>query len=123
MAGHGYPVLIPHLQMLNPVQASAAAARKGAAGGLPLRYRVLVLYRFVLALVGGYACGSFGAMAIAAVFSEYRGSAAMSATLAAFTFQTIAFIWVFMVHSTLKATVGIVAFGALMLAIFKLAGG
>ncbi|WP_051423736.1 hypothetical protein [Bordetella petrii] len=106
-----------------PAAAGAAAARKPAATGLPMRYRVAVLYRFVLALAGGYACGSFGAMAIATAFSGYRGSAAMSATLAAFSIQTAAFIWVFMVRSTLKATLGIVVFGALMLAIFKSAGG
>ncbi|UNT58491.1 hypothetical protein IHE35_10195 [Acinetobacter sp. ASP199] len=72
-----------------------------------IAYRFMIFYRFMLAALGGYALASFAAMAIAKYFSDYQSSAAMSATLIGFLLQTGAFIWVFMVNKTLKATLGI----------------
>ena len=71
------------------------------------KYRLMVFYRFLLAIVGGYALASLTAIAVAQAFSEYRAAAVMSATLLAFSLHCAAFIWVFMVHKTLKATLGI----------------
>lgn len=73
-----------------------------------LKYRFMVFYRFLLAIVGGYALASLTAMVVAQAFSEYRAAAVMSATLLAFSMHCAAFIWVFMVHKTLKATLGII---------------
>lgn len=71
-------------------------------------YRFMIFYRCVLAGVGGYILASLAAMLIAQTFSEYQSSAAMSATLIAFVLHTCAFIWVFIVHKTSKATLGII---------------
>lgn len=73
-----------------------------------MAYRLMIAYRFALAGIGGYALAALSAMLIAQVFSDYRASAAMSATLIAFCLQAGAFIWVFIVNKTLKATLGIV---------------
>lgn len=72
-----------------------------------LSYRFKVAYRFLLATVGGYLVASLCAIVIAQYFAEYRSSAAVAATLIAFTVHTAAFIWVFMVNKTLKASLGI----------------
>lgn len=70
-------------------------------------YRVMVFYRFMLAAVGGYALAALSAMWIAQTFADSRSSAAMSATIIAFLLHACAFIWVFMVQKTLKASLGI----------------
>jgi len=70
-------------------------------------YHFMIFYRFILAALGGYALATFAAMVIAQYFSDYQSSAAISATMIAFLLQTGAFIWVFMVNKTLKATLGI----------------
>lgn len=87
-----------------------------------LFYRIMILYRFILATVGGYALATCAAMFIAQYFSEYRGSAAMSATLLAFTLQACAFIWVFMVNKTLKATLGIMIPTLILYLLLKMLG-
>ncbi|MDQ8953285.1 hypothetical protein RFH42_09965 [Acinetobacter rudis] len=74
----------------------------------PLTYRIDVAWRFLLAVVGGYIIAMYSAMVIAELFMEYRTSAAMSATLIAFTLHACTFIWVFMVNKTLKASVGVI---------------
>lgn len=75
--------------------------------GIPLRYRGMILYRFMLALFGGYALASLSAMFIARVFVQDRMSAALGATLTAFAIHCAVFIWVFMVNRTLKASLGV----------------
>lgn len=87
-----------------------------------LKYRLMIFYRFVLALVGGYVLAMLSAIVIAEYFSENRGSAAMSATLIAFTLWTGAFIWVFMVNKTLKASLGIIIPSILLFAIYSFLG-
>lgn len=72
-----------------------------------MAYRFMIFYRFLLALIGGYVLASLSAMLIAQGFNEYRSSAAMSATMLGFCIHTAAFIWVFMVNKTLKASLGI----------------
>ncbi len=74
---------------------------------VPLRYRGMIAYRFALALFGGYALASLSAMFIATVFAQDRMNAALSATLTAFVVHCAVFIWVFMVHKTLKASLGV----------------
>lgn len=100
----------PALSKLNPTSAHLT------------RYRLMITYRFALALFGGYALAAFAAMFIAEYFSEYRGSAAMSATLIAFSLQAGTFIWVFMVNKTLKATLGIVIPTLMFYLLFKSLG-
>lgn len=70
-------------------------------------YRFMIFYRFLLALIGGYVLAALAAMLIAQGFSDYRSSAAMSATMIGFCLHAGAFIWVFMVNKTLKASLGI----------------
>lgn len=74
----------------------------------PLTYRIMIAWRFALALVGGYIIAMYSSIVIAQCFAQYRASAAMSATLIAFTLHACAFIWVFMVNKTLKASLGII---------------
>ncbi len=88
----------------------------------PLVYRLMILYRFVLALVGGYVLSALSAIAIAEVFIQQRASAAMSATLIAFCVYCGAFIWVFMVQKTLKASLGIMVPSLVLLLLIKWLG-
>lgn len=71
-------------------------------------YRLMILYRFILAIFGGYILSTLVAIVTAQVFADYRASAVMTATLLAFTVHCCAFIWVFMVNKTLKASLGII---------------
>ena len=80
----------------------------------PLSYRLMVLYRFALALLGGYL--------LAKVFIANPVNAAMSATLIAFCLNCAAFIWVFMVQKTLKATLGIAVPCIALYALLKFLG-
>lgn len=91
---------------INPA-AARPAPKKKAKAETPIRYRLMILYRFVLAVVGGYVLAALSAVGIAELFIEQRASAAMSATLIAFCVYCGAFIWVFMVQKTLKASLGI----------------
>ncbi|MBJ9951740.1 MULTISPECIES: hypothetical protein [unclassified Acinetobacter] len=85
-------------------------------------YRVMIFYRFALAILGGYLLASLSAMVIGKYFADYRASAAMAATLLAFCIHCAAFIWVFMVNKTLKASLGIVVPCIILLVIFKMMG-
>lgn len=85
-------------------------------------YRLMIFYRFILAAFGGYILASLSAIVIAQVFIEYRSSAAMAATLIAFCISCAAFIWVFMVNKTLKATLGILVPSLVLFAIYKVLG-
>ncbi|AOA59863.1 hypothetical protein BFG52_04045 [Acinetobacter larvae] len=88
---------------------------------LTLSYRLMVLYRFVLAIVGGYFLAMMAARAIAKFFTSNPFTAAMSATLWAFAIYAAVFIWVFMVNKTLKATLGVLI-PALLLTIYVKVG-
>lgn len=72
-----------------------------------LAYRCMIAYRFILACFGGYLLASLTAVAIADLFIEHGSSAAVAATLIGLCLHVGAFIWVFMVNQTLKATLGI----------------
>jgi hypothetical protein len=86
-------------------------------------YRLMISYRFVLALLGGYIIASLSAMVIAQYFAEeFRGGAAMSATLIAFVLWASAFIWVFMVNKTLKASIGIIVPILVLYIFYKMLG-
>lgn len=87
-----------------------------------MAYRWMIFYRFMLAALGGYALASLAAMIIAQYFSEYQSSAAMSATLIALCLQACAFIWVFMVNKTLKASLGIMIPVAILYIAYKVLG-
>lgn len=82
-------------------------------------YRVMIFYRFVLAIFGGYA---LSAIVIAKTFAEYRVASVMSATLIAFSLHCAAFIWVFMVNKTLKASLGIFIPILVLFIIYKVIG-
>ncbi len=75
-----------------------------------LRYRWMVFARFVLAILGGYYLSAIVAMCLAILFNSepYQAYAVLSATMLAFVIHCAAFIWVFMVNSTLKAWLGII---------------
>lgn len=85
-------------------------------------YRVMIFYRFLLATVGGYVLASLSAILIAHVFADQRVSAAMAATLVAFTLHCTAFIWVFMVNKTLKASLGILIPSLILFGIYTVLG-
>ena len=72
-----------------------------------LKYRCMVFYRFVLAIFGGYLLSALTAIVIAKAFIDSRATAVIAATLLAFCIHCAAFIWVFMVHKTIKASLGI----------------
>lgn len=82
----------------------------------------MIFYRFVLAILGGYLLSALSAMLIAQTFAEYRSSAAMAATLIAFSVYCAAFIWVFMVNKTLKASLGILLPCLILFLIYKSLG-
>lgn len=86
---------------------TARTKKKSIEKSALISYRVMITYRFMLATVGGYLLASLCAIVIAQYFVEYRSSAATAATLIAFTVHPAAFIWVFMVNKTLKASLGI----------------
>ena len=85
-------------------------------------YRLMIIWRFALAMFGGYVIAMSSAIIIAQLFSENRASAAMSATLIAFTLQAAAFIWVFMVNKTLKASLGIIIPAVVLFIASKMVG-
>lgn len=89
---------------------------------IPLQYRGMILYRFCLALFGGYALASLSAMLIAQLLAEDRLNAAMSATLIAFSLQCAVFIWVFMVNKTLKASLGVLLPCAVLFCVLQFLG-
>lgn len=102
--------------------ASRSSSAKHKANNSILTYRFMIFYRFVLALVGGYALATLSAITIADTFAEDRGSAAMSATLIAFIIWACSFIWVFMVNKTSKASLGIVLPSILLFVIYYFSG-
>ncbi|MEG0483360.1 MAG: hypothetical protein RR575_05785 [Acinetobacter sp.] len=87
-----------------------------------MTYRLMIFYRFILAIFGGYVLAALSAIVIAQTFSEYRVASVMSATLLAFSIHCAAFIWVFMVNKTLKASLGIVVPCLVLWTIYKVAG-
>jgi apolipoprotein N-acyltransferase len=111
----------PHIDGVAP-EASTRPIRKTQAQPNLFAYRLMILYRFFLAGFGGYVLAALSAILIAQFFSDSRSSAAMSATLIGFTLQACAFIWVFMVNKTLKATLGIVIPCILLYISFKFIG-
>lgn len=87
-----------------------------------LAYRCMIFYRFLLAALGGYLLASLAAIVIAQTFSESGASAAMSATFIGFILQACAFIWVFMVNKTFKATIGIILPSVLLYITYRFLG-
>lgn len=104
------------------VKQNVATIPKRTTNASLIAYRFMIFYRFALALVGGYVLASLSAIFIAEYFIDYRASAAISATLVAFTVHTVAFIWVFMVNKTLKATLGIVVPCLVLFAFIQILG-
>ena len=90
----------------NNIAAPAARAERRKPGP-SRRYRVMIGYRFLLAIFGGYALSALVAMVTSLSFPEQQASATLSGTLLAFCVHTGVFIWVFMVQSTRKATLGV----------------
>ncbi|MBU3847857.1 MAG: hypothetical protein H9855_12965 [Candidatus Acinetobacter avistercoris] len=102
--------------------ANARAKKKPIEKSTVLAYRVMIAYRFLLATMGGYLLASLCAIVIGQYFVEYRSSAAMAATLVAFCLHCAAFIWVFMVNKTLKASLGILVPCLILFIIYKVMG-
>lgn len=101
---------------------TAPVRKKTKQVAVPISYRIMIAWRFLLALVGGYIIAMYSSIVIAQLFVEYRASAAMSATLIAFTLHACAFIWVFMVNKTLKASLGIILPALILFALTKVIG-
>ncbi|WP_410487522.1 hypothetical protein [Acinetobacter sp. SAAs470] len=101
---------------------TAVNRRKNKPQASLIHYRMMIFYRFALALIGGYILATLSAILIAHYFADYRGSAAMSATLIALTLWAGAFIWVFMVHQTLKASLGIIIPSTVLYLMYQLVG-
>lgn len=74
---------------------------------IPLRYRLHVFYRFILAIFGGYALAILISVVVSLAFPTVQASAVMSATMLAFIAHCAVFIWTFMVNSVLKASLGV----------------
>lgn len=116
--------MMPDAQMdlvSTPQNSSARAKRNTQPTNLQL-YRCMILYRFLLAGVGGYILSALTAIVIAQSFADHASSAATSATMLAFVIHTAAFIWVFMVNKTLQASLGIVIPSILLWSISKWMG-
>lgn len=73
-----------------------------------LKYRLQILYRFVLAIFGGYALSVLTAIVISLGFPSLQASAVTSGTMLAFIIHCAVFIWVFMVNSVIKASLGVI---------------
>lgn len=97
-----------HVDRFEPIHDPRVKRPKKVKPATPFSYRFMIFYRFVLALVGGYILSALSAICIAELFVANPASAAMSATLIAFCVYCTAFIWVFMVQKTVKASLGIV---------------
>lgn len=102
--------------------ANARANKKPLEKSTVQAYRVMIAYRFLLATMGGYLLASLCAIVIGQYFVEYRSSAATAATLIAFCIHCAAFIWVFMVNKTLKASLGILVPCLILFIIYKVMG-
>lgn len=90
-----------------------------------IRYRVMIFFRFVLAIFGGYYFAAITAMLIGVFFhtEPLKANAVMSATMLAFILHCGVFIWVFMVNSTLKVWLGVILPSVLMTAVYWLIKG
>lgn len=108
--------------VVSPTVSRSSNSSKIKTKPLLLPYRFMVFYRFALALIGGYILASLSAIVIAQIFEAHRSSAAMSATLIAFSLHCGAFIWVFMVNKTLKASLGIIIPSIILFIIYKCLG-
>ena len=85
-------------------------------------YRMMITWRFLLAMFGGYIIAKSSAILIAEYFKEAESAAAMSATLIAFLLQACAFIWVFMVNKTTKASIGIIVPAVVLYVLTRIVG-
>lgn len=90
---------------------------------LYMKYRLTILYRFVLAIFGGYALAVVSSLLLSVVFSNIPASAVMSATMLAFIIHCGIFIWVFMVNSTIKASLGVIIPLIIFTIIYKIMKG
>ncbi|WHP05986.1 DUF3649 domain-containing protein [Acinetobacter corruptisaponis] len=90
-----------------------------------IRYRVMIFFRFILALFGGYYFAAIAAMLMGQFFhtEPLKANAVMSATMLAFILHCGVFIWVFMVSSTLKAWLGVILPSVLMTVVYWLIKG
>lgn len=108
--------------LVHPAKTASKSPLKTKTESRQILYRCMIFYRFVLATVGGYILASLSAIVIAQVFIGHKSSAAMSATLIAFCLHCAAFIWVFMVNKTLKASLGILLPSVILFMIYKSLG-
>lgn len=111
-------------EIQNPASlATTSSSRKAKVkSSVSISYRVMIFYRFILAIFGGYLLATLSALVIAQYFADYRSSAATASVLIAFSLHCAAFIWVFMVNKTLKASLGILIPCLILWSIYKLLG-
>ncbi|OTG87455.1 hypothetical protein B9T31_02830 [Acinetobacter sp. ANC 4558] len=110
------------INALNPEKVITSSRVKKDQHTSLFAYRLMITYRFALALIGGYVLAMLSAVVCAQYFADYRGNAAMSATMIAFTVWTCAFIWVFIVNKTLKASLGIIVPSVILYVLYKFLG-
>lgn len=90
---------------------------------LPTRSQLLLAFRVLLAVVGGY----FAANAIALLFSRlYPGSIAegsMTAVIASFAIYSVLITWCFATHALMRTTIVLAAISGLSLVLSFVIGG
>lgn len=90
-----------------------------------VKYRLMVLSRFVLAIFGGYYLAAIFTMLVGTFFhtEPLKSNTVLAVTMFSFVIYCAVFFWIFMVNSTKKAWLGIVIPSVVMtLAYFILKG-
>ncbi|MFL9925734.1 DUF3649 domain-containing protein [Herbaspirillum lusitanum] len=75
--------------------------------GSMVMYRLGVLSRVLAAILGGYVLSALCTVMVSHGLPLGRADAVMTATMLSFIIYTCAVIWVFAVHSALRAWIGI----------------
>ncbi|MCU4386571.1 iron transporter [Acinetobacter haemolyticus] len=103
-----------------PFVATKTISKKTIQRSALIKYRLMVLSRFVLAIFGGYYFSAITAMLIVFLFptEPLKANAVLSVTMLAFIIHCALFIWVFMVNSTLKVWLSVVLPSVLMTLIY-----
>lgn len=108
---------------VSAIDHTVPARVKRSKAALPIKYRLEILSRFMMALLGGYGVSSLLAIDISFGFSAHPVNAALAGTMLAFIFHVIVFIYVFSTASFVKSHLGVLLAFALLLIIYYGLGG
>lgn len=92
----------------NLIAEESSIKRKVKHKVVPAKYRWMIFYRFILAGIGGYILSALACVVLSYLFKAHPVDAVLSATMLAFIIYVSVFIWVFINHSTQRATYGVV---------------